>query len=563
MTLPSVAIFSQEISSTALQPDRRNIVWVVIVSVAIMAPAIVYGIPSNRDLTNHFRFALPFYDAIRLGHFYPGWLADSNNGYGDASFRFYPPALYYALAAGRALTGNWYNGALLTFTFLSIAEGLGTFLWARSIMSSGQALCAAIIYALAPYHLNQFYQASLLAELAGSALLPFSFFFVERLCQKQRITDLAGLAISFALLVLTHLPLTVIGSIALLFYAVLRLPKTDRGRTLFMLAGGVILGLAASASFWLSMLAERSFIRADNILPDSAVDYRYNFLFSTLSPENLNVWWMNILTLLTFLMIWPAAVLLWPNLRGTINSRATISVALLMVFSLAMATQISLPIWHFVRPLQQTQFPWRWLAIASLAGSLLVALSWPVWRKLYAEKRRPFALLALGSVVLSVAFSASHTVREAIFLPRQDFEMMLQSIPGSVALTFWLPTWASDNIREMPAPLEISGRTTRVDSWEPETRSFFVGAGEPGYMRVRTLYYPYWIATTQGQRLATSAAEDGALLISVPSQGLPIDLRFIEPPRVHAVAVITALGWLVIAGILVTVPIGRRLLPRR
>ena len=115
----------------------------------------------------------------------------------------------------------------------------------------------------------------------------------------------------------------------------------------------------------------------------------------------------------------------------------------------------------------------------------------------------------------------------------------------------------------MPAPLEISGRTTRVDSWEPETRSFFVGAGEPGYMRVRTLYYPYWNATTQGQRLATSAAEDGALLISVPSQGLPIDLRFTEPPRVHAVAVITALGWLVIAGILVTVPIRRRLLPHR
>src|SRR6266480_6278263 len=127
MTLPSVAILSQEISSTALHSDRRNIVWVVIVSLAIMAPAIIFGIPSNHDLTNHFRFALPFYDAIRLGHFYPGWLAESNNGYGDASFRFYPPALYYALAAGRALTGNWYSGALLTFTFLSIVGGVGTY----------------------------------------------------------------------------------------------------------------------------------------------------------------------------------------------------------------------------------------------------------------------------------------------------------------------------------------------------------------------------------------------------------------------------------------------------
>jgi hypothetical protein len=562
MTLPSLAISRQKISLRDLQPDTRNILWVVIVSTAIMVPAIIYGVPSNQDLISHFRFAVPFYDAIRSGHFYPGWLAESNHGYGDPSFRFYPPALYYVLAAARAVTGNWYTSDLLTFTFLSIVGGIGTFLWARSMMSSDSALCAAIIYALAPYHLTQFYQATLLAELAGSSLIPFSFFFIERLCQKQRIRDMAGLAVSFALLVLTHLPLTVIGSIALLFYAVLRLPKTGRWRALFMLGGGVLLGLAASASYWISMFAERSFIRAYTVPADLSYSHM-DFLFSTFSPENLNVWWMNILTLFTFLMVWPAVVLLWPNQRGKINSRSIISVALLLLLSLAMATKISLPIWHFVRPLKQTQFPWRWLVITSLAGSLLVALSWPAWKNLYAGKRRPLALLALGSVVLSVAFSASHTIREALFLPRRDFETMLQYIPGSAALPFWLPTWASEDIREMPVPLEIAGRTTRVDSWEPETRSFFVGAGEPGYIRVRTFYYPYWMAAVQGQRLATSAAGDGALLISVPSQALSIELRFTEPPRVHAAAVITALGWLAIVGILVTAPIRRRLFPAR
>src|ERR1700730_6319458 len=133
MTPPSLAISNQKVSPNALQQDSRNILWVVIVSVAIMAPAIIFGIPSNRDLTNHFRFAVPFYEAIRSGHYYPGWLAESNHGYGDASFRFYPPALYSALAAARALTGNWYSGDLLTFTFLSIVGGVGAYLWARSI----------------------------------------------------------------------------------------------------------------------------------------------------------------------------------------------------------------------------------------------------------------------------------------------------------------------------------------------------------------------------------------------------------------------------------------------
>jgi len=59
----------------------------------------VFGIPSNRDLLSHFRLALPFYDAIRLGDLYPGWLAESNSGYGDASFRFYPPGFHHLIAS--------------------------------------------------------------------------------------------------------------------------------------------------------------------------------------------------------------------------------------------------------------------------------------------------------------------------------------------------------------------------------------------------------------------------------------------------------------------------------
>ena len=70
----------------------RPLLLVVLVSSVLVVPALIFGIPSNLDLTNHFRFALPFYDGIRSGNFYPGWLADSNAGYGDASFRFYPPA---------------------------------------------------------------------------------------------------------------------------------------------------------------------------------------------------------------------------------------------------------------------------------------------------------------------------------------------------------------------------------------------------------------------------------------------------------------------------------------
>src|SRR2546425_13107956 len=134
MSARAIQIPRAGFSATSLLTRNRCVLLVVLVGIAIMAPAMIFGIPSNRDLSNHFRFALPFYDALRSGHFYPGWLAESNAGYGDPSFRFYPPALYYLLAAARALTGDWYAGTLLTITSLSVLGGLGMYFWARLVL---------------------------------------------------------------------------------------------------------------------------------------------------------------------------------------------------------------------------------------------------------------------------------------------------------------------------------------------------------------------------------------------------------------------------------------------
>src|SRR4029079_17587291 len=104
---------------------------------------------------------------------------------------------------------------------LSIVGALGVYLWAREFGSSQIAMLAGILYSLAPYRLNQFFQATLLAEFAGAAVLPFAFAFSFRVCRHGGKKNIAGLAASYALLVLTHLPLAVIGPIPLGVYALL------------------------------------------------------------------------------------------------------------------------------------------------------------------------------------------------------------------------------------------------------------------------------------------------------------------------------------------------------
>ncbi len=548
MSSRAITMNAVRTSVSAVSPETKRILFVVIASLVIMAPTLFWGMPSARDLSNHFRFALPFYDALRAGNFYPGWLAESNSGYGDASFRFYPPALYYLLALARMLTGSWFAATVLTANFLSLIGGLGVYIWARAIGAGKFAVWAGILFAIAPYHLNQFFQSFMLAEYAGTVVLAFAFAFTERVCRSRRPRDIAGLAAAYGLLILTHLPLAVIGSIALLTYSVFRLDAGKRLLTFGCLSLSMVLGLLASASYWSTMLSELNWIRADNVMPDPSVDYRANFVLATLSPDYLNVWWMNILLLAMVAMFWPAFVLLWTSARAStgIERKSLHALGAVCFLSIFMATPLSRPLWNIFRPLQQTQFPWRWFAITSLVCPVLLASAIPVWKRMSSGKLRPLLFVAAGTAAIAFAFSASHIIREAFWLTPQQFENTLAEIPGSPGVSQWLPVWAHEPVRTMTSEVEAGDRQVKIDSWQPERRIFEVAAGRSPTARIRTFFYPHWVATAEGKSLAVSHDEDGAINIALPTTDSKITLEFREPPRAKYAAAITFAGWILI-----------------
>jgi uncharacterized membrane protein YfhO len=531
-------------------PGVRSLFVVIAGALLIAVPFLVFGVPSNRDLTNHFRFTLPFYDSIAAGNLYPSWLSESNSGYGDASFRFYPPGLYYLLSAFRLVVGEWYVATLLTFATITVISCLGVYFWAKPILSERTAVCVALFYAIAPYHVNQLYQATLLAEWAGSAVLPFVFAFTDRVCAHGRRRDVAGLAASFAVLVLTHLPLTVIGAIAVLVYALVRIERGRWIESVVKLGAGAVLGLSASAVYWVTMVSELRWIGINDVHYDASVDFRRNFVLSTFSPDNLNVWWMNIIGLATLLLFVPAFLLLRRD--STNRGRSLRAVAILTLLAVFMSLPLSRPIWSVLSPLQQTQFPWRWFAILSMAGSVLAAAALPLVFRL----KREYRILVFGAMAISAGFTLSHIVREAQYLNRPKFETALQDVRGTHSVDYWLPVWASQKPRAMSANVEAPGRQVWVWWWGSETRRFAVSAGEPVEARVRTFYYPHWTATTNGQPLSTRPDNDGALLVSLPSNTTQVELSFVEPQRSRLSSAVSLAGFLLIGGLLV--PFSRR-----
>src|SRR5688572_10485337 len=184
-----------------------------------MVPMFLWGITYGNDLTQHFQFASQVYNSVSGGVLYPGFSADVNDGLGDVGLRFYPPLTYYVLSGLFFVFGDWYVAAFACFLLIFAVGGLGIFLWARTEFSPTHSLLAAAIFIFAPYHLSLIYNNFLMAEFAATAVFPFCFYFVARVCRDGSFKGVLGLAVAYALLVLIHLPSAIIISVCLVLYA--------------------------------------------------------------------------------------------------------------------------------------------------------------------------------------------------------------------------------------------------------------------------------------------------------------------------------------------------------
>src|SRR5204863_9615898 len=114
------------------------------------------------------------------------------------------------------------------------------------------------------------------------------------------------------------------------------------------------IGLAASSFYWITMLSELSWIRADRINPDPSVNYRQNFILSSFSTDSLNVWWMNILLLMTVAMFLPAVALCWwSSGNQTENGKEIKALAAVLALTMFMDTPFYIAIWDLLSAIQQ------------------------------------------------------------------------------------------------------------------------------------------------------------------------------------------------------------------
>lgn len=527
-----------------------NVLFIALLAGLAMGSSFFYGITTGNDFHQHFQFATSIHNSIISGEIYPSFVAAPNYGLGDVALRFYPPLGYYVLSLIYIAAGNWYVAALSTFWLVFFVGGVGVYLLASEEFSPQQSLLAAALYIFAPYHLNEIYNNFLFAEFVATAVLPFCFLYITRICKGGGSSSVLGLSVSYGLLILSHLPMTILGSIAFVVYAFFVLRKDNFRKSLGGLTIAVGAGLVLSAFYWVRLIREMAWVKhsSPEYFTDN-FDFGRNFL---LKPANwlnfhddvLALWFADLMLVAVVAVAIPSVILMIRDRRTL--PRFTMAAGALFFLSVFMTTPLSGFIWWIFPFLQKVQFPWRWLAIVSVAGAVF-ASGGIIWIADAMKKSKNLALpVGLGAVLVIFVFMAAFVIKQAVYVPAGQFEVGMATAAHNPSYEGWWPVWAKVPALSQKEKVVIPGRETKIESWLPLERQFTVAPGEPSPASIGTFYYPHWQATVNDSAVEVLPNDNGLLSLSVPAEGSTVRLSFREPVVNRAAFFISAIGWIIV-----------------
>ncbi|MFL6214749.1 MAG: 6-pyruvoyl-tetrahydropterin synthase-related protein [Blastocatellia bacterium] len=530
----------------------------------------------THDMTNHFFYMNQFQEGVRSGALYPRWFADANNSYGIAVANYYPPGFYYTTTLVNAVFDNWHTTLFVLMTLMMAASGLAMYALSRTFFSPATSVIAALMYMALPYHLLDLYWRGALPETFGFVFLPLIFYFVFKAGHTGALRHIAGLGLIYGLYLLTHFPVGVMFSYALAFYALLWTVWARDWRILLRIAIGMSIGLAVSAIYWLPAALEMNLVYeyTQEIFP-----YHLSYIQPIPNPDPFNAGIYNSFKLyaLLFLVVWliyrhtrPDSITSEPLERATtteamaeVTSAARrLQVSLWLVVgsvSLFMSTAFSYDIGRWLPKIELTVPPFRWLAIVTLFGALLVGAAierlrtvndWKTRRLL--ALRVAFGLIIALNLLVSFYGVIGKALKNASFAPPQNY-VESSMTPRDATHPEQLPDTA---LVVIDPP---SGRSNIV-TWMPEHREIRLQVEQPSRVRLKTYNFPGWTARVDGARVPMESDADGIQVVQVPAGVHTLDVRFQNTAPRWAGMILTWLGLVAVVGLTI---VGRARTRRR
>ncbi len=527
---------------------------ILILATVIMMPVFVRGFPAGFDAVRHYRWTSQFIDALGDGALYPRWLPAANDGQGSPVPLYYPPVTFYVASAFSLVAKDTLQAMALSCWLALAISGVTMYAFSRSLLSGGLSFIAAALYMIAPYHLLDLYQGSTVSEFWTFAWLPLLLAAVRRVSLGSTRREVAYLGFGYALLILTHVPVTFLTSLILPIYALL---LTRNPRSLIRVAAGLALGAGLGAIFLIPVLFETGYVRLF-----FKFDYRDYFLFERVraalastrfgaessTSYSLDTDLVGVAVLAMFLV---SSLLIWIERRShkedSVWFRSCGAIWIVTALSILMTTRLTAPIWLITPGLSYLFFPYRWLVVASVGSCFLFSLS---ARKLLIPGRlRNLKVAAIGIVVVINLAIGALEIRRA-----------------PVATDGFAPGLARRDTREY-RPIWWDGRF-RKEQWQSAgfvesgdaqvgasddsgiKRSYHVSAVTDSVIAFRPLYFPGWTAHVDGREREIAPSVEGNTQLRFEPGEHTLTLSFEDTwPRTVG-KIVSAVSLLVFLGLL-------------
>lgn len=499
-------------SSVSDSTARPGLLAILLV-VAACLPLVAITPQDGHSYATNLSWLTGFAQALFDGDPYPRWIPSLTAGAGSPVFVFYAPLPFYVTTMAATVCGGCTApGQLgLAESALLVASAAAFLVYARPKVGATAAAIGAVCYALAPYHVAiDLFERQAIGELAAYALFPLALLAVDRLSPGGR--GIAALSLVYALLVMSHLPTTLLFSPFLALYALIvgrRSGNTPALLTRFALA--IVLGLCLSAIYLMPALGDLRHISADEFYT-SWYDYRQWFFFDGRPSPDERFALRLLAAMLTVTACTAACLLLWRRAAGSRlaapGDAAALSGARLLITGAALfavgawflSTPLSLPLWSTVPVLPKVQFPWRSSVLLDLAAGMSVAAA---WQAVSGRRRLLVALAFVVPVGLSMALSGwtlfkfnqlakdpLHQAKVTAYLQEgADTPEYIPAVVGksrAEVLKVLLP----QRVPVVPTPQA----TVRVTRWEPRRIELLASSAVPFTAIVRQFAYPGWRA---------------------------------------------------------------------
>jgi len=517
----------------------------------IVVPAFIHGFPNGADAVKHYRWANGFFIGLREGDCYPRWLAGANFGLGSPFFIFYPPLLFYVEAAFRFLVGDQVQ-ALLLGSWLAIAlSGLTMYTFSRSAFPASESIFAAILYMLIPAHLYEFYQWSAMGELWGFAWVPLLLETTRRTASQPSWRPVPYLGLSYALLVLSHVPTSFVSTLILPVYILI---LTRNLKKLIRLAAGLILGAGLAGIFVIPVLFERKYIRSEILL--TRFDYHDYFTFehfhAALKEPLFSVGWIvdnewAMFGLVLLLLVGSFAILERTSIVDTRGTRALLrSVWVVTAISLLMSTRASEWLWRLIPALALLPYPSRWQVVAS-AGPVVLTTAALVAITRYSRRRILYTIGIAVAVVFNL-WIAAITIARA---PHRG--KGIDPGPYFKEEQFYNPVWWDGEIPKesggVPMGSNDAGVVVNPVHFGAQERSYAVTAKTESLLKLPTLYFPGWTACVDEKPAELGPGADGKIQLVIPPGEHELTLRFGDTAPRTAGKLVSAISVLILLGL--------------